>query len=34
MEGSSIGGFMAVDYVVFGDEMYDYIQSKANNTLS
>ncbi|KAL4504448.1 hypothetical protein ABPG72_009894 [Tetrahymena utriculariae] len=34
MEGSSIGGFMAIDYIVFGDEIQDYINSKRNQSLT
>lgn len=33
-EGSSIGGYMAVDYVVLGDEMQDYLDEKTNSSLS
>jgi hypothetical protein len=33
MEGSSISGFMSVDYVVLGDEIQDYLEAKAANRL-
>ncbi|EAR96391.3 eukaryotic aspartyl protease (macronuclear) [Tetrahymena thermophila SB210] len=34
MEGSSIGGFMAIDYIVFGDEIQDYLNSKNRQNLT
>ncbi|KAL4456197.1 hypothetical protein ABPG74_014158 [Tetrahymena malaccensis] len=34
MEGSSIGGFMAIDYIVFGDEIQDYLNSKKSQNLT